>query len=67
LIFFDNRICEDVADQRIDILMSLVARNSGRQRDVEELALPHFGDAVISQASQRGSDGLTLRVEDRSF
>ena len=67
LILFDDRISQDVAGERVDLVVGLLPGHAWRKGNVEELALPHVGDAVISQPGQRGSDSLTLWIENRSF
>src|SRR5207245_354391 len=67
LILFDYRICQYVSGQGVDFLVRLLPGDSRRQRDIEELALPHVRDALISQTGQRRTNSLTLRIENGSF
>src|SRR5437867_4884885 len=67
LILFDDGVGKNVARQGVDIFVRLLAADSGSERDLEELALPHLRDALVAQPVQRRADSLALRIEDSSF
>jgi len=51
----------------LDILLSLLPRDSLGERDIEAFSLAYSGDGLVSQPMQGGADRLPLRVEDRGF
>ena len=59
-VILNHRIAQHVACNGVQIFARL-------HRNLEKLTLPDILDSCMSQAIERGTNGLTLRIENRRF